>query len=523
LPIIKKLPLYPLLFAAYPVLALLAFNISQLKVTAALRSLEVAIIGGLIFWLLLNLVIRNWHRSAILVSLFIILFFSYGHVYHILETHAVFGVFLGRHRLLIIFWILLATLGTWLILRKVSDPSKLTASLNFMGIVLIAMPLIQMMFYWVRVSQATSNRVQTSTSAVNVTMVGGKNMPDIYFIVLDAYSRDDVLKEKFGFDNTDFITDLEVLGFYVPRCSQSNYALTQLSITSTLNLDYLERIGERLPGGKIDQVGLPELIKHNEVRSILESLGYKTVAFDNGFPWLDWDDADVRYSWESEGLSKGSASLDINGFEVMLVQDSAALILMDSFTLFDRLFLPLKNSPIDNHRENILYMFDKLQSIPLAVKSPKFVYVHFVAPHGPIVFGPNGESITVEENSVEAFRVGYRDEVTYLNKRILGIVREIINKSKIPPVIIIQGDHGNDIAVNEERMKILNAYYLPGVDYTKISSTITPVNTFRMIFNDYFGGNYPLLEDKSFYSTYNDRFNYERVINDCSFEEDEAR
>jgi len=46
---------------------------------------------------------------------------------------------------------------------------------------------------------------------------------------------------------------------------------------------------------------------------------------------------------------------------------------------------------------------------------------------------------------------------------------------------------------------ILSSYYLPGVDQDKILfSSITPVNSFRLIFNYYFGEDYELLPDDIF-------------------------
>jgi hypothetical protein len=64
-------------------------------------------------------------------------------------------------------------------------------------------------------------------------------------------------------------------------------------------------------------------------------------------------------------------------------------------------------------------------------------------------------------------------------------------------------------------MKNLSVYYLPGVD-APLQSTRTPVNTFRMIFNAYFGQNLELLEDVSFYSSYKEPFNFKTIPNTCS-------
>ena len=47
-------------------------------------------------------------------------------------------------------------------------------------------------------------------------------------------------------------------------------------------------------------------------------------------------------------------------------------------------------------------------------------------------------------------------------------------------------------------LPILNAYHLPGDGIEALYPNISPVNTFRVIFNEYFGFNLPLLEDQSY-------------------------
>jgi len=105
--------------------------------------------------------------------------------------------------------------------------------------------------------------------------------------------------------------------------------------------------------------------------------------------------------------------------------------------------------------------------------------------------------------------------VTYINKRILAIVDLILKDSPQPPIIVIQGDHGPaPFDVIPRRMKNLNSYYFP--DNTEgLYPTITPVNTFRLILNKYFGQQYPMLKDRSLYSAYDIPYNYEEIPNDC--------
>jgi len=514
---LENLPFHPLLFSAYPVLALLALNIDQIGITATIRTLIIVCTLAISMVLLLNLIIKNWHRTAMLVSLFTTLFFSYGHLYHYLESHVVLGLNLGHHRLLIAIWLFLGVLGVWAIFKKIKQPQRITQGLNIISIVLVSMPIFMMLTYTIRSKTTQIEQSKVVVRDSEISLQSSSEMPDIYYIILDAYAREDVLKDNLGFDNSAFITELEKMGFYVADCSQSNYGQTSLSIASALNMDYLEQISERYLGGKLDMIWMPDLIQENETRRNLKQLGYTDVTFDNGFYALLWDDADVIYSRDRSGVSRGRSLLNANGFEVMLLDNSAFLILTDTFSVFADRFLPIKNYPNNVHRDRILYMLEKLTSIPTEIRSPKFVYAHIVAPHFPVVLGPDGEPVVLPEDSdPETYASGYTGEVQYLNKRILKVVREIISVSATPPVIIIQGDHGHDRAGATDRMKILNAYYLPGIDKNKLYPTISPVNTFRFVFNEYFNGNYAILPDKSFHSTYQDPLKFTEIPNPCA-------
>ena len=49
-----------------------------------------------------------------------------------------------------------------------------------------------------------------------------------------------------------------------------------------------------------------------------------------------------------------------------------------------------------------------------------------------------------------------------------------------------------------QQMSIFSAYYLPGTEKNLSNNVITPVNTFRIIFNSYFNTDYELLENKMY-------------------------
>jgi hypothetical protein len=47
-----------------------------------------------------------------------------------------------------------------------------------------------------------------------------------------------------------------------------------------------------------------------------------------------------------------------------------------------------------------------------------------------------------------------------------------------------------------------------------IYDSISPVNSFRVVLNKYFGASYPLLEDIAYYSIYQDPYNFHVVADD---------
>jgi hypothetical protein len=332
----------------------------------------------------------------------------------------------------------------------------------------------------------------------------GDNPPDIYYIILDGYGRSDILKNEYSFDNSHFLNTLRDLGFYVAECSQSNYAQTQMSLASSLNFNYIDALSDRFVPGSDDRTGLDALIHHGAVRESLEKAGYQTVAFATGFLATELRDADYFLGPE---YSQGR----LNEFEYLLMETTFARLLQDGNRF------GMQNSGSELFRERTLFALDKLDKLSY-IPGPKFVFVHLIVPHPPYVFGPTGGPVEPAEVGTTKTQEGaahYRDQVIYINSRMIEIVPKIIANSSRLPIILIQGDHGPTVASSpRSRMSNLNAYFLPGVN-APIYPTITPVNTFRIIFNNYFGQQLELLDDVSLYSDYTDPFNFKVIQNTC--------
>jgi hypothetical protein len=57
----------------------------------------------------------------------------------------------------------------------------------------------------------------------------------------------------------------------------------------------------------------------------------------------------------------------------------------------------------------------------------------------------------------------------------------------------------------------LNAYYFPDQNYAALYPAISPVNSFRVIFNQYFGTDLELLEDRNYFAGWLAPYDYTDV------------
>ncbi|MFV2045676.1 MAG: hypothetical protein ACC700_20910, partial [Anaerolineales bacterium] len=411
-------------------------------------------------------------------------------------------------------WLALAAASIFAFSRLRENGRVLTSAFNLAGAVAVLIPITQMTAYGVRSGIANIESGEAANSATELSLPVGQLAPDIYYIITDAYARDDYLLANYGHDNRPFLEALEAMGFYVALCSRSNYAQTDLSLPSSLNMEYLEVLDDSYLAGTTEKIGLDRLIRQSRVRRELEALGYSVVAFETGFFYTQLEDADYYYELPKQGtLSEFFNFRGINGFEAMWLQNSGVKFLLDSATTTGALtlLLPDLDRPRSIYRDRALYVLDQLEqeNIP-AIRGPKFVFAHIVSPHFPYVIDREGEFVDRETPTDD--RDAYIDQLVYLNKRLAGILKGIVETADVPPIVILQADHGN-IASPSERTAILSAYFLPGDGAGGLYQSISPVNTFRLIFDKYFGGNFGLLEDRSFLSNDDLPFDYEEIFN----------
>ena len=498
----RKIPFHPFLLAAYPILSLLAFNISQIYLRDVLKPIQIALLSTVIAMGVFRLLSRSWQIAGFLTSLLVVWFFVYGHLYDQLKGFNVFGVIIGRHRYLLVVWsLIILAIAIWLV-KKYRLVPNLTLGLNLLSIVLVSIPLVQVGIYQLRGVNNPKPAATTSLEAP-ISWTGKTTPPDIYFIVLDGYGRADALEKVEGIDNSAFIDSLQQLGFYVAGCSQSNYTRTLLSLVSAFNVEYIQTLAAQLKAN-LDTPQLVPYLKHSLVREQLEGLGYKTIVFENPWEGWVWDDAAIVYRSSGTGL--------LSPFEYLLLSTTVTRFYLDQQQAKTYHLAHYSNY------EDTLYALDQLQNLP-GLSGPKLVFAHLIVPHAPFVFGPDGEYIDILPYDTvknlytdEDHRRGYTAAVTYINKRMLEILPKLIQSSRTPPIIILVGDHGT--GESDTVTQNLEASFAPG-SLSPFYASITPVNIFRVVFDTYFNGNYGRLEDHSYFSAGGEYFNFLEIANGC--------
>ncbi|MFH1866939.1 MAG: hypothetical protein ABIJ81_02555 [Patescibacteria group bacterium] len=438
---------------------------------------------------------RQWQKSAIIMTFIAITFFWLGHVIRVINVGALASLIPNFRTILTVSLIAVVITFGWFIFKDDTRVVKTYRLLTIVAVFLAITTTGRIVIEMIRqpVIEPKQNIVtQPPTS---------KDLPDIYYIIVDGHGRSDILQEFFQHNNSAFIQSLEELGFYVAVNSTANYTNTYHSLASSLNYNYINYL-ETEDFDPRDIRPLQKLIKDNSVTQFLQERGYTFVVGSSGWTGTEEIAADITMA----------GTVRINEFETILLSTTV----LDALTSYHFSYL--------NHHNRILYLLNHLDDVADDPR-PTFTFAHVLSPHPPFVFNQDGSMpkhnypvvfneflwTKLSDRSIADYVKGYRQQVNYIDKRLVEIATAIINRSTQPPIIIIQGDHGpaqyfdyqniNDTGLRE-RMSILNAYYAPAANQD-FFSTITPVNTFRVIFNNYFNADLPLLSDRNYLTDFN--------------------
>jgi hypothetical protein len=487
-------PVYPILAAAYPVIFLYAQNLHE-AIAPHEVVLPLAVSLGITLGALLvfRALTRSWASAALMSTLLVVLFFTYGMAWDWI------GKMLLGHWVLVSAWALVAVTGVSMIWRFEGLARRVAMPLNVIAALLVGfnLMLIAAFSLGVRPGVVVTGPGLTMSPAPSP----GQELPDVYWIILDRYGSGNVLDKYYDYDNSPFLDELRARGFYVAEHATANYLVTALSMDSSRNMDYLDfaSLRERATADHDWGPVYADLSAPFQVEHYLRSAGYRFLYLGSTWgPTARHPSAEINYVYDqlaSEFLGVLEQSTILRAFEGLGAEAP-----------FDRGW---------NRWNQIRYEWAGLNRAS-TLRGPKFVHAHFVLPHDPYIFHADGSFVTAEEENARTRSVNYADQVQFANSQVLDWLNSLLAvPASERPIVIIQADEGprpaRSIAEGgldwtkatraelEEKFGILSTFYLPGKtpEEAGLYDSITPVNQFRAIFHAYFGLDLPLLPDRN--------------------------
>ena len=489
--------IHPFLFGIYPILFLFSHNADEVFFADTYFSFLVTIAGTAIVVLLFWLVFKNSAKTGIAASVSILLFTLYWLFLKTLSKVKIGPIDLGNHpSVLIISGLILVSVLYGLKKRK-GELTKISNLFNIIGITLIVMVLYEFGMYEWKHSVKWSVEDITGEDIKITPGIKNDDKPDIYYIILDGYANHQTLKTTYNYDNSDLLNFLEQNKFKVIPKSRTNHSITFLSLSSSLNMMYDTVLTPKIGKNSLDRKLTYLMIKNNKVTKFLTDIGYNYVHVSSG-----WGPTN-----ENVLANKNIQFTRINNFEMMMIQ----LSMLNPFAKY------IIGEVMINRA---LKTFEILGDEVPKMEGPKFVFAHLLIPHPPFLFKANGEKTPWRDVDLRTSqwddKDDYLEQLKFTNFKVKTMVEKILANSKKDPVIIIQSDHGpghtfenydttggweNPSLTNlNEKMRIIHAIHLPDNSNKILYDSITPVNSFRTIFNHYFKTQLPILGDDSYYS-----------------------
>jgi hypothetical protein len=479
--------LHPVLFAAYPLLALFALNQDEVRINMLWIPLALCTLAAVLLYAVLTRIFGSGPKAGALASLACLTFFYYG-----LFLEKAEGWGMGKGWFLAL-WLAIFVVGAVLLVRTNRPLDKLTLILLAGAAILVVRPIAEITVYQVNHPMVSSSDPRLwPTVLPSPTAAKGPPPPDIYVLMPDDYARLDVLKQKFGYDDSAFAQELRKRGFVFSRENRSPYSISEENMAAALNMDYVTGLAETLGSDSQDLRPLPLLIHENRAARLLEPLGYR-------YTHLDTDD--TTYSLSNPDISPVASP---DSFMNVWMQESIMSVVGGPLGFN-------QTSSEDRFRSAIDSVFQELTDISQE-PGPKFVVFHTLIPHDPYVFGADGQPVTFEDTTGEQHSSkrgmsAYVDQIIGLNQRLLDAVDAIQANSETPPVIVLMADEGyegraslmgGEKGLEDARVKGVLAISMPGSGKPAVPKPPNIVNVMRFVFNRTLGTNYEMLPTASY-------------------------
>ena len=450
----KNFIIFPFLLAFLPAWQLILKNYDELIFQDILISLSIIAVS-IAVWVVITKIIKNGNKAALITGVGVAFFFYFGYL-----QDALFYP-LNKTSVLMIISIIVFIISTIYFVKSKKNFALSIKIANVFTVTMILFTLIQF-----AIPGALAEK------------------PNVYHIILDEYTDNEILLKQFGYNNEKFLEFLNKNGFYMPDKTFSTFGSTSDELNLILNMDYPIRSGW-VSDAYQD-------LKTNKAMSTFSDQNYSVIETNSAMRWKDFSDVDTHLCYDVDFIN--SEFLD------QVLRKSIIRYFMEQHQT-------------DTRRDIVRCAFNELSEIALQSNGPTYVFAHLYVPHPPFIFGPNGENVTPDHSEISGLQSwenpqGYLNQLIYATSEISVVITNIVENDP-NAIIILQGDTGTltgtDISTTTikdiyQSRSILYAVRIP--DVNNFENAI-PVNTYRIIFNNYFDMNYEYLEHRIYMANEN--------------------
>ncbi len=511
--------LYPFLFAILPILHMASGNVSKYRTEDLVVVLGASLAACGVMYAVVVLVLRvTRYGSAQLAPLIVLVpvlaFFNYR-----MSSRWLVGQ-IGHVLCIALGLLTIVTILGWLA-RRPYHLNKLSIFLTLTGSILVVLSGGKIVAGELHGRRTIERSALAKELARPIRSRGHPGpatapRPDIYLIVLDQHANSSVLRDIYGFDNRSFEDSLRRLGFTIPPVVWSNYARTTLSLPSLLNAAHLAPLAAELGPGETNVAVADYLMENNRAVSYLQQQGYRFIFFPSQWwPATQQNShADVTFrAWSGLSLDHALASSNLRRK-------------LRPMTPFGFTALGSNHADADFLRKTLA----GIKKLPGGSDRPIFGFAHLMSPHTPWVFDRACKTLTGPRIRPPPHRhldrkLAYIEQVQCIDSLVLNVVHHLLKHSPVPPVILLQADHGSNLLEYEkapraelvspaqarERFGAFGAYYLPGGGARLFGDTTTVVNVLRHVLVYYAGADLAVEPNELYMSLEQRPFDFSRV------------
>ena len=428
---------------------------------------------------------KFFHKMPIhfLIGYMIIIFFSYGFIFNLVEKMN-FDIFFNKRVFSLILWFILILITFRFGKNFIHNEIYKRFSLFFFIFLNVSLLIFTFIGFF-QIERQTLRSNQYKNENLNLQFINNLEIkPNVYYLVLDHYPRADLLKEIYNYDNSNFLNEIKRMDYKVADKSTTNVIGTDANMTIVFDMN--TKYFKKYLGDKKDFYIGDWLKGNTAVNNIFRKIGYKNfVSLDSSLQGAPCNKFNLKDTGYDKCISQKIklAELEINFLKSTPIIDLLGKF-FPTFFAYQYLYLDTITSKLDN-----LVKYNN---------EGFFLYIHLLMPHPPPKFNKNCKKkidvfeINIKDKFLSSIaKKSFIEDLKCINYDVLEFAKKI-NIIDSNAIVVIQSDNAIPTLEFPLAYHNINFWKLPSSCENMFMDDISNVNTFRIIFNCIGVGNWQL-------------------------------